>query len=240
MVLNATTSLGKPPLPTYNLTPVPPLLRGIPDRYLSPILPIITFWLVSGIFDFLDKNGYFPKYRIHTPAEILKRNRVSKSDVIKCALFQQVMQLILGILLDDSQDFTGDEDYRIAVWATKIRAAQKLIPSLLAVLGVDAKGLAGRIARSHPILAGSIAGGIYPDLTRTVSLAGKQMLTAAFADWEITTAKIIYWVLVPAFQFSATVFLADTWQYFTHRAMHVNKWLYSESMVILSFLPLRD
>ncbi|KMU82217.1 sphingosine hydroxylase [Coccidioides immitis H538.4] len=38
---------------------------------------------------------------------------------------------------------------------------------------------------------------------------------------------MIYWYLIPAFQFLFAVFFVDTWQYFLHRAMHLNKWLYT-------------
>ncbi|WVQ78358.1 hypothetical protein IAT38_000443 [Cryptococcus sp. DSM 104549] len=35
-----------------------------------------------------------------------------------------------------------------------------------------------------------------------------------------------YWWGVPAFQMFFSFFIIDTWQYFWHRAMHVNRWLY--------------
>ena len=45
--------------------------------------------------------------------------------------------------------------------------------------------------------------------------------------WELAMAETLYWVLVPAARLFVALFLSDTWQYFTHRLLHQNKWLYS-------------
>ncbi|KAE9400354.1 sphingosine hydroxylase [Gymnopus androsaceus JB14] len=39
-------------------------------------------------------------------------------------------------------------------------------------------------------------------------------------------AYSIYWWVIPSAQLLFAMFIIDTWQYFLHRAMHVNKWLY--------------
>ncbi|KAJ4473774.1 fatty acid hydroxylase superfamily-domain-containing protein [Lentinula aciculospora] len=36
----------------------------------------------------------------------------------------------------------------------------------------------------------------------------------------------VYWWVIPTLQLLFAMFIIDTWQYFLHRAMHVNKWLY--------------
>ncbi|TFK51636.1 sphingosine hydroxylase [Heliocybe sulcata] len=36
----------------------------------------------------------------------------------------------------------------------------------------------------------------------------------------------MYWWGIPTVKFMFSMFIIDTWQYFLHRAMHVNKWLY--------------
>ncbi|KAJ3505812.1 hypothetical protein NLJ89_g7222 [Agrocybe chaxingu] len=38
--------------------------------------------------------------------------------------------------------------------------------------------------------------------------------------------EFLYWWGVPALQFLTAMFIIDTWQYFLHRLMHVNKFLY--------------
>ena len=47
------------------------------------------------------------------------------------------------------------------------------------------------------------------------------------AIWELALAETLYWALVPTAQLFVALFLSDTWQYFTHRLLHSNKWLYS-------------
>jgi sphinganine C4-monooxygenase len=42
----------------------------------------------------------------------------------------------------------------------------------------------------------------------------------------VHTTNFLYWWGVPMIQFLAAMFVIDTWQYFLHRLMHVNKFLY--------------
>lgn len=77
------------------------------------------------------------------------------------------------------------------------------------------------------MLAAALAGGKYPLLSSGLDVASGAALPA-FASWEILVAKALYWYIVPAFQFWVAVMFVDTWQYFLHRAMHMNKWLYSK------------
>lgn len=43
----------------------------------------------------------------------------------------------------------------------------------------------------------------------------------------LNVAKAIYWVAIPFLQFTVAILIVDTWQYFLHRAMHMNKFLYT-------------
>ena len=220
-----------PPLPEYKLKPQPYLIDPIPDKLLTLVLPIFAYWAVSIFFHWIDVNDYFSKYRLHTPAEVLKRNHVSRWEVIRDVVIQQVIQMGVGILLNmtEPDEFVGKEDYDIAVWAQRIRIAQKAIPSVLALASINAQGLSSNLARAHPILSGVVAGGSYPSLDRIVTLsAGIQTTVPAFANWEIWLAKAIYHIIFPALQFALAIVVVDTWQYFLHRAMHMNKWLYSK------------
>lgn len=45
----------------------------------------------------------------------------------------------------------------------------------------------------------------------------------SFTARELIFAKTIYWVLIPMMQYILAMVLADMFQYFTHRAFHVNK-----------------
>ena len=57
-----------------------------------------------------------------------------------------------------------------------------------------------------------------------MAFTSAQMTTA----WELALAETLYWALVPAVRLFVALFLSDTWQYFTHRLLHQNRWLYSK------------
>ncbi|KAI0726756.1 sphingosine hydroxylase [Fomitopsis betulina] len=76
-------------------------------------------------------------------------------------------------------------------------------------------------------------------------VAGMQRLEPAVArilSWvlgEKTGARIldrdgalllytVYWWAIPTAKFLFGIFVVDTWEYFLHRAMHVNRWLYKQ------------
>lgn len=193
------------------------------------MLPVIAYWAVSVVFHTIDRWDLFPQYRLHTPAEVLKRNHVSRLDVFRDVIIQQVVQTLFGVALaavDVEQTF-GREEYDIAVWARRIRMAQRAVPSVLAVVGVDATALARRIGSTHGTLAGALSGGVYPHLTQHLIISGQPTISPTFATWELNAAKLIYHALVPFLQFTLAICIVDTWQYFLHRAMHMNKYLYT-------------
>jgi len=45
---------------------------------------------------------------------------------------------------------------------------------------------------------------------------------------QVVLPNFLYWWGIPVFQFVAAMFFIDTWQYFLHRLMHVNKFLYKQ------------
>ncbi|KAL0259686.1 Sphingolipid C4-hydroxylase sur2 [Diplodia seriata] len=226
---NATIASGLPPLPDYTLYPLPPLVPGIPDKYLTLALPIIAYWSVSMIFHFIDLWDLFPQHRLHTPVELTQRNHVSRYEVFRDVVLQHFIQTVAGAALawSDPEPTFGQEDYDVAVWAQRIRFAERAIPYLLGAIGFNAPAFAKDLSESRPMLAGALAGGRYPWLTQEI-VSGDQLLTApAFASWELSLAKFVYWIGIPAIQFLVAVLIVDTWQYFWHRAMHLNKWLYT-------------
>ncbi|KAL5366440.1 fatty acid hydroxylase superfamily-domain-containing protein [Aspergillus floccosus] len=230
MAVNASDVSDYPPLPEYTLTPRPPLLAPIPDNILALILPIVAYWALSMIYHLIDVYDLFPHYRLHTPAEVLKRNHVTRWDVVRDVILQQVIQTIAGIAVSslDEEEYIGREEYDVAVWARRIRWVQRGLPHLLALFGIDALGLAKNLSHNgHTILGAVVAGGRYSGLTRSVVLEnGAEALVPAFAGWELSLASFIYWYFIPALQFTWGVCVVDTWQYFLHRAMHLNRWLY--------------
>ena len=217
------------PLPAYTIRPLPPLIQGFPDEYLTLALPILAYWVTSLLFHLVDTYDLFPQYRLHTPAEVLKRNHVSRWDVFRDVVVQQVLQTFFGLALAliDGTPTCGREEYDVAVWARRLRIVQGAIPTVLGLVGVDAVGLAKNLQGSHAMLAGALSGGIYPDLTQMTLLSGQTTAAPAFAHWELLAAKSIYHLIVPFFQFVLAICIVDTWQYFLHRAMHMNKYLYT-------------
>ena len=229
MMANSTVMVnasGLPPLPSYELELLPPLIWPIPDKLTSLLLPIIAYWILSMFFHWIDTMDFFPQYRLHTPAEVAKRNRVSRFEVVKSVVIQQVVQTAVGwgLGMTEPDDFFGQEQYDLAVWAQRIRIMQRAIPRLLSLVGIDALGLGKNLASEHPMFAGAMLGGQYPTLQ---TLANSGVSVPGFAKWETTLAWTIYYILFPAVQFTIAILFMDTWQYFLHRAMHMNKWLYS-------------
>lgn len=226
---NATIVSDMPPLPAYSLEPMPRLLPFVSDFVLSLVLPHLSYWVVSGIFHVIDTLDLFPAYRLHTPEEISARNHASRTEVARDVVIEQVIQMITTAFLSytEPMQMTGMEDYDVAVWAQRIRLAQRALPTVLGLVGLNAAALAKTMSASHPLLAGALAGGQYPFLT--TALSGESTRSAevpAFASWELVLAKAIYWGVIPLFQFWFAVLFMDAWQYFWHRAMHLNRWMY--------------
>ncbi|KAL8696810.1 MAG: hypothetical protein Q9224_002607 [Gallowayella concinna] len=221
--------LDLPPLPEYQTFLLPSLLPGIPDKLLTVVLPIAAYWVLSMLFHWIDTKDYFPQYRLHTPAEVSSRNKVSRWEVIRDVVIQQMIQTVVGwgLGMTEPDDLTGKEEYDVAVWARRIRMAQRLIPTLLTLIGLDVRGLAKNLDQSYPVLAGVVLGGQYPALQTTSGQTGSVASTPAFTSWEKTLASALYWFIVPSIQYGIAIVVVDTWQYFLHRAMHMNKWMYT-------------
>lgn len=228
ILTNASAMYDLPPLPTYTLSPQSQLLPFASDFALSLLSPILVYWLLSMFFHYIDVNDIWSQYRLHTPAEILKRNHVSRYEVARDVIVQQIIQTVVGAVLGmmEPEEFVGREEYDVAVWAQRLRIAQRALPQLLGLVGLNAAAIAKNMSGSHPMLAAALAGGKYPLLSSGLDVAGSAV--PAFASWEMFVAKAIYWYIVPALQFFLAIVFVDTWQYFLHRAMHMNKWLYSE------------
>jgi sphinganine C4-monooxygenase len=241
VMANTTSTMDLPPLPTYETRPIGNLVPGIPDIVLSLIMPVFAYWAVSAFFHIIDVYDLLPQYRLHTPAEIAARNRASRWDVFRDVITQQLTEMVTGYALSyfDPPQLTGMEDYEVAVWARRVRIAQRSLPTLLGALGINAASMAKSMSGSHPLLAGALSGGHYPFLM--TQLAGPDGLAVpAFATWELLVAKAIYWLVIPGVQLFLASVVLDTWQYFLHRGMHMNKFLYSMQNLSLKrnpFLP---
>jgi sphinganine C4-monooxygenase len=211
-----------PPLPEYSLEPRPDLLPIISDFWLNIFAPIVVYWIASLFFHAIDTFDFFPHYRLHTPEEITSRNHVTRYEVLRDVIIQHIIQVVTGsiLALTEPAEMIGKDDYDLAVWATRLRLAQRVLPGLLGLFGLNATAISKNMASSHPLLAGALAGGYYPFLTT-------ESQVPAFTSWEMSGAKLIHFFLIPAAQSFIAIFALDTWQYFLHRAMHMNRWLYT-------------
>ena len=231
-------------LPSYTLTPRPPLFSYISDFHLSLLLPVLAYWLISGIYHVISSYNLFDEYRIHTPAALKARNRVSALEVLRAVITQQVVQTALGLFLGHlvfgTEEMMGRETYDVAVWALSIRQVVQgwlapAVKGLLALIGVDARGWSGHVSGSF----GMSSLTFFPDLgsgkTTGTSWSTPTLMDGGFTRWEIWAARAIYWVFDPAVRFSIAVFFSDSWQYFWHRAMHTNKWMYRKYPSLLHF-----
>lgn len=131
---NVTLPVAPPPLAT--LTPLPPLIPPIPDTWLLLALPIITYWSLSLFFHYLDTHDLLNQYRLHTPAEVLKRNHVSRAEVIREVVMQHVIQTIVGAITAcfESTPMVGGEAAAVfALYERSLRVERVLMRALRVV-----------------------------------------------------------------------------------------------------------
>lgn len=71
------------------------------DEILALWVPIVAYWTYSTFFYFIMKANipFFEKYRIHTLGDMEKRNKVSLMRVLCMVGFQQVVQVMLGMMV---------------------------------------------------------------------------------------------------------------------------------------------
>ena len=202
------THTGYSPSTPYILHPLPPLLPFISDLHLLLILPTVAYWTYGLLFFWIECNGYLAKYRLHTPTEVSKRNRVPMSEVIYSILFYQLMTTLLGLWLmrGAAPDTFGSEEFDVSSWATRIRSLRSsfkyLVPSL-------------SDTTSHEAILGNIA-------------LEEESFVQTHSSWERVLAWVIYHYGIPMLRFSFAILLGDTWQYLEHRIVHMNQYLYSE------------
>ena len=211
MAMNTThLDSSRPVISIPELNPHTPLLPFISDAHLLLLLPTGAYWAYGLLFHWIDQRGYLARYKLHTPAEILKRNKVPMSKVIFSILFYQVITTLLGfwMLRGSKPDPQGNGGRDIALWALWLSQLRKLSSLSGWAIWGDAT-----IDSQFSVYSGSE--------TETGDIVAISML-------DLIAAKTIYYLLVPLAQFTLAVFIADTWQYFTHRIVHMNQYLYSE------------
>ncbi|KAK6802863.1 hypothetical protein RDI58_000647 [Solanum bulbocastanum] len=86
------------------------VLRGglhVSDELLGTILPIVVYWVYSGLYCLL---GGMENYRLHTKKDEDEKNLVTKKEVVKGVLLQQVVQSIVATVLFAVTGNEGDSE----------------------------------------------------------------------------------------------------------------------------------
>jgi len=226
--MNLTNTTATPSPPASFLKPLPPLISGVPDSIVLVILPIAAYWALSLFFHFLDVHDLLASYRLHTPEEVLKRNHVTRREVVKDVIVQQVIQTIVGLAIgmSEPEEMIGGEWWEIMGLYSKFVSVERwVLHGLATTMGIDA------LALEEKVIAGvtSIGGGkVLAGLIGVLGLGGQAGSSPEMEDWRYKLVEIAYWYLLPAARFWVAIFIMDTWQYFLHRLMHEVKWLYSK------------
>ncbi|KAM7269787.1 hypothetical protein ACFE04_025284 [Oxalis oulophora] len=105
-------------------------LLVISDELLGTVVPIIVYWVYSGLYVVLAP--FFDTYRLHSKQDEDHKNLVSKTTVVKGVLLQQFIQAIVAILLFT---VTGNDD--AAAGAPKLSLPILIIQFAVAMLVLD-------------------------------------------------------------------------------------------------------
>lgn len=115
--------------------PNPQLWSAMSDFWISILGPVAAYWLLSGLFEILDRGDWewLQKYRIHESSEVTSRNTVTKQQVVAAVIFQQVIQIALGHFWMDPTVKTGGP---ISIHVPRMEAiAPTVLRSLEALFG---------------------------------------------------------------------------------------------------------
>jgi sphinganine C4-monooxygenase len=205
------------PPPSATLSPLPPLIPPIPDSWILLALPILTYWSLSLFFHYLDTHDLLSQYRLHTPAEVLKRNHVTRREVIREVVIQHVIQTLVGAVSAcfEAVPMVGGEAAAVYSLYSRWLWVEQVVSRLV---GVDLWALEEKVASAV------VATGADQLLRRVLESRG---FATDVGDWRLVAADVAYWYLLPVLRLGLAIFILDTWQYFLHRLMHESKWLYS-------------
>ncbi|KAG0632858.1 fatty acid hydroxylase superfamily-domain-containing protein [Tuber brumale] len=223
--MNLTNSTTSPSPPASFLRPLPPLISGVPDSIVLVILPIAAYWALSLFFHFLDVHDLLASYRLHTPEEVLKRNHVTRREVVRDVIVQQVIQTIVGLAIgvSEPEEMIGGEWWEIMGLYSKFVSVERWVLRGLATVGIDGLALEEKVTAGITLIGGNK---VLAGLMGVLGLDGQAGSSPEIGDWRYKLVEIAYWYLLPAARFWVAIFIMDTWQYFLHRLMHEVKWLY--------------
>jgi len=129
-------------LPSFTLHLVPPLIPPISDLCLSVAVPIVLYWALAAFFEILERGNYFQRYKCHTSAEEILRNRVSRWECVRGVVLNQFTQtvLVLAVSAFSDGDYAGGEEYDVNVWARRLRSVHAVLLLLPSMIGINVEG----------------------------------------------------------------------------------------------------
>ncbi|KAL8902463.1 MAG: hypothetical protein Q9207_004684 [Kuettlingeria erythrocarpa] len=200
--------VSSPSLPPPKLAPRDSLLPFLPDHHLPYLVPAIFYWVISFVFHFIDTRGFLSRYKLHTSAEDLTKNRASRKDVIKFALIQQAAQCVLGYLMADTEQFVSSE-YAVAQWAQRLRTIELTFLQCVQLAASSVPWVTASEQKSPMVPRQDLFGLLVGNSTQSMPSGHK---VVPFTPVELLVAKSIYWTVFPLCQYVAAMILADTFQ----------------------------
>src|SRR5271168_3716215 len=83
---------------TPQMTPEPTWLYLTSAQWVA-VTPVLSYWMASAFYEFIDAFDFFPQHRIHPTAEECKKNLAKRSYVLRHVLIMHLVQLIAGFAL---------------------------------------------------------------------------------------------------------------------------------------------
>ena len=212
---NDTTAAAIPLLtehhPLFHAHPIyhsssPSLLPSLSDPLLAVLAPVPAYWLTAAFFQLLDLSNapWLLRYRIHDSAEVASRNRASRLEVFRAVIVQQVLQTALAVWWVSEPE--GRVDHVAAV-----RSMARIIASF---------PFFGSLENTAAVAA-PLAYLLYWWVIPTV-----RMLLAMYVEFLHRGPPLSTQLLMRLFFKICIRVVLDTWQYFLHRLMHLNRFLY--------------
>ncbi|PVG00750.1 hypothetical protein CPB86DRAFT_170461 [Serendipita vermifera] len=178
-------------------------------------------------------NGTFPFYHIQEPS-VLPGISDKTLSILSPFVVYWIYSLFFHALDTWGANSAWLERYRIhesaevksrnlvSKWQVVLAVLfQQVLQTILGVLFVEGEDSSSvdhtaKMTRISPILVQSTL----------LWLGNPQLAQARLEYWGSTALHFVYWWAIPTVQILVAFFIIDTWQYFWHRFLHVNKFLY--------------
>lgn len=101
----------------------------VSDQLLGTFIPIVVYWLYSGIYTVLGSS--LEEYRLHSKKDEEEKNLVSKGTVVRGVILQQIVQAVVATILfkvaGDDGESAGEEKANIAALALQFLTAMVVL-----------------------------------------------------------------------------------------------------------------